>query len=98
MGPILVLLLACAQGLESLTAKKALGVTLAFGGGMVLAAEHDLRLRSGTLLGDLITFTDSFAFALYTVLGNKAATFYASVNMNAYNYFPVFILVFPLAV
>jgi len=98
MGPILVLLLACAQGLESLTAKKALGVTLAFGGVMVLAAEHDLSLRSGTLLGDLITFTGSFAFALYTVLGKKVAAVYDSVSMNAYNYLAGGILVLPLAV
>src|SRR5437899_7435215 len=47
----LVLLLACAQGLEFLTAKKALGMALAFGGVVVLAAEHGLSLRSGTLLG-----------------------------------------------
>ena len=73
-------------------------MTLAFGGVMVLAAEHDLSLRSGTLLGDLITFTGSFAFALYTVLGKKVAAVYDSVSMNAYNYLAGGILVLPLAV
>lgn len=98
MGPILVLLLACAQGLEALTAKKVFGMAVAFVGVTVLAAEHGLGLHSGTLLGDLITFTGSFAFALYTVLGKKVAAIYDSVSMNAYNYLAGGILVLPLAI
>jgi drug/metabolite transporter (DMT)-like permease len=97
-GPIAVLLMAWALGLEALTLKKALGMALAFGGVAVLAAEHGLSLRSGTLRGDLITLGGSLGFALYTVLGKRVAAEYDSVSMNAFNYFAGGLLILPLAV
>lgn len=97
-GPISILLMAWALGLEAVTLKKTLGMLVAFAGVVVLAAEHGLSLRSGTLRGDLITLAGSLGFALFTVLGKPVADRYDSVTMNAYNYLAGGILVLPLAV
>jgi drug/metabolite transporter (DMT)-like permease len=96
-GPISILLMAWALGLEALTTKKALGMALAFAGVVVLAAEHGLSPHSGTLPGDLITLAGSLAFALYTVLGKRVAEAYDSVSMNAYNFLIGAAIVLPLA-
>jgi drug/metabolite transporter (DMT)-like permease len=97
-GPISILFLAWALGLEALTVKKLLGMGLAFGGVAVLAAEKGLSLQSATLRGDLITLAGSLAFALYTVLGKRAAAVYDSVAMNAFNYFAGGLVVLPVAI
>ncbi len=97
-GPISVLLMAWALGLEALTLEKVLGMVLAFAGVAVLAAEQGLSLRSGTLRGDLITLAGSLGFATYTVLGKRVAEEYDSVSMNAFNYFAGGLLLLPLAV
>ncbi len=96
-GPISILLMAWALGLEALTLRKVLGMALSFGGVAVLAAEHGISPHSGTLWGDLITLTGSLAFALYTVLGKRVATRYDTLSMNAFNYFTGAALVLPLA-
>lgn len=97
VGPILILLLARLQGLEVLTARKLLGMALAFGGVTVLAVEHGISLHSATLRGDLITFLGSLSLALYTVLGKRVAAAYDSVTMNAFNYFAGALAILPLA-
>ncbi|HEX2711279.1 MAG TPA: DMT family transporter, partial [Candidatus Acidoferrales bacterium] len=98
LNPILILLLARLQGLEALTAKKVAGMAMAFVGVVVLGSEHGFSLRSGTLSGDLITFTGTLGLALYTVLGKRVAAEYDSVSMNAFNYFVGGILLLPLAI
>lgn len=97
-GPILVLLLAWAQGLERLTVLKVTGMALSFAGVTVLAAEEGLSLRSGRLLGDMITLAGSVGFACYAVWGKKVAAKYDTLEMNAYNYFAGALVVLPLAV
>jgi drug/metabolite transporter (DMT)-like permease len=96
MGPINVLLLARLMGLEAITARKVVGMGLAFAGVVVLVAEHGFRATGGTWVGDLITLTGSLAFCLYTVLGKRVAARYDSMAMNLYNYLAAGILVLPL--
>lgn len=98
MGPIYVLLLAWLQGLEALTWRKLAGMLVAFSGVIVLATEHGFSLQGGTLLGDLITLSGSWAFAFYTVLGKKVARKYDSVDMNFFNYLVGAGLILPVAV
>jgi len=71
-------------------------MALAFGGVAVLAAEHGLSLRAGTLRGDLITLVGSLAFALYTVVGKKVARLYDSVALNCFTGAAVACLLFGL--
>jgi len=98
MGPIHVLLFARLLRLEPITARKLAGMGLAFCGVALLASEHGLSLRAGTLKGDLITWCGSLAFSLYTVRGKKVATQYDSLAMNLYNYLAGAFLILPLAV
>ncbi len=98
LGPIWILLLAWAQGLEALTARKTVGMVLAFVGVTIIAAEHGLSLHSVTLRGDLITLAGSLGFSLYTVLGKKVAAAYDTVTMNACCYFAGALLALPVAV
>jgi drug/metabolite transporter (DMT)-like permease len=97
-GPITTLLLASLIRLESLTARKLLGMVLSFAGVGVLAAEHGLSLGSGTLRGDLITLGGSLGFALYTVTAKRVARGYDTVTMNTFNYLAGGLLILPLAV
>jgi drug/metabolite transporter (DMT)-like permease len=98
MGPIYVLVLAWLMGLESMTWKKILGMTLAFSGVVVLAGEQGFSLEGGSLTGDLITLAGSWGFAFYVVLGKKVAPRFESVEMNTFNYLTGAALILPVAV
>jgi drug/metabolite transporter (DMT)-like permease len=97
-GPILVLLLARAQRLESLTAGKVIGMGLSLAGVIILAGEQGLSFHSQMFAGDFITLIGSCGFALYTVFGKKVADKYDSVVMNTFNNAAGAVLLFPLAV
>ncbi len=99
VGPILVLLLACAMKLETLTASKAIGIAIAFTGAVILATEQGLDIHhSATLAGDLITFAGSAGFSIYVVLGKKVAREYDSITMNTFCLLTGAILLLPLAI
>jgi drug/metabolite transporter (DMT)-like permease len=97
-GPITILLLAWFQGLEKLTVKKLLGMSISFGGVALLAAEHGISLERGTLRGDLITLAGSLAFALYAVLAKPVTRKYHPITMNFFNYLTGAIVILPLAI
>jgi drug/metabolite transporter (DMT)-like permease len=102
VGPIITLLMARFFGLEHITWRKLGGMGLAFFGVAVLLAEKGLGPeflgRTGNWIGDLITFSGSTAFALYTVLGKRVAARYDSIALNLYVYAVGAILVLPLAI
>lgn len=97
LGPIFVLVLSAAFGLERLTARKITGMTFAFAGVVFLATE-DRAGPSSTLLGDVITLSGSLGFALYAVLAKRVAADYDTLTMNAFTHFAGMILVLPLAI
>jgi drug/metabolite transporter (DMT)-like permease len=96
MGPITILILAWAQGMEAATGRKILGSTLAFAGVTVLAVEKGLHLHSGTMVGDLLTLCSSAGFALYTVVAKKVSWKYDAVTVNTFNYGLSTILILPV--
>jgi drug/metabolite transporter (DMT)-like permease len=99
VGPILVLILACAIKQETFTTSKILGMAIAFSGAVILVTEQGLDIHhSATLAGDLITFTGSSAFSVYVVLGKKVAREYDSVSMNTFCLLVGAILLLPLAI
>ena len=98
IGPILILLLACAMKLEALTPGKIFGMALSFAGVAILAVENGLQLHSATLAGDLITIAGTSGFAIWAVLSKKLAGVYDTVSMNFYNLLVGAIIVLPLAV
>jgi drug/metabolite transporter (DMT)-like permease len=87
LTPILVLLLAGARGLEKITAGKLVGVLVALGGVVMLRAlDPNPHAGGATLLGDVLTFAGSFAFAVFTVLGKPATKQHGTVTVNTIAY------------
>jgi len=97
-SPIMILLLASAMRLESLTLAKLLGMTLCFAGVVILETEHGSPVHSPLLVGDLVTLTGVIGFSAYTVLGKKVARTYDTVSMNTFNAAAAAVLLLPLAV
>ncbi|MFQ5816771.1 MAG: DMT family transporter [Terriglobia bacterium] len=97
LSPIFILLLARWQRLEALTARKLLGMGLAFFGVVVLTSEHGFGSASPTFLGDILTLAAAISFSLYTVVGKKVARTYDTLTMNTFAYLIGAVLVLPLA-
>ena len=97
-GPIVILLLASALGLEKLTAAKSIGMAISFLGVLLLETEQGSPMHSPLLLGDVITLCGTIGFALYTVLGKRVAAAYDTISMNAFNSVVAAVLFLPVAV
>ena len=97
-SPIIILLLASAMRLETLTIAKALGMAICFVGVTLLETEHGSPVHSPLLVGDLITLAGVIGFSAYAVLGKKVARAYDTVSMNTFNAAAAAILLMPLAV
>jgi drug/metabolite transporter (DMT)-like permease len=98
IGPVIVLLLARALGLEILTAGKILGMAISFVGVFLLETEGGSPSNSPFLLGDTITFFGVIGFAVYAVLGKRIASKYDAVAMNTFNLAASAVLLLPLTI
>jgi drug/metabolite transporter (DMT)-like permease len=98
MGPIYTLALAVLLRVERATWRKAAGMAIAFGGIALLASENGISAHSSSLLGDGITMIGSLGFAMYAVLGKRAAERYDTLTMAAFNHFAGALLMLPLAI
>ena len=90
VGPIFVLLIAAAMGLERITLRKTAGMTLALGG--VAALAYQASRASGaapteaTIAGDTITAAACMLFSLFAVYGKRAAQRHSTVAVNGFAY------------
>lgn len=98
IDPVLILALACAMRIETLSFGKAIGVGLAFAGIMALETEHGSPANSPLLLGDLISLGAAVGFSVYAVLSKRAAEIYGSVALNTFNILVAAIVFLPIAV
>jgi len=98
VGPILILVLARLQKLETITLAKVLGMALSFAGVTILIGGDELRLHGGTWVGDLITIGGTLGFAIYTVMAKKVARHYDTISMNTFNNLAGAILLLPLGI
>jgi drug/metabolite transporter (DMT)-like permease len=98
MDPILILALARAMGIESLTPGKVIGVGLAFVGIVILETEHGSPAHSPLLLGDLISFGGAIGFSIYAVFAKRIAEEYDAVALNTFNCVAAAIVFLPVAV
>lgn len=83
LGPVMVLILACAMRLEALTVLKTIGAGVALAGVAVLATGKSAQSGGATLLGDALLFLGGLAFAYYTILMKEVADRYATLTLNA---------------
>jgi drug/metabolite transporter (DMT)-like permease len=96
--PILILLLASARGLERLTGRKLLGVTVALTGVVLLRKLDTSSHGDATLAGDFITFCGALAFSIFTVLAKPQAKRYGAVAVNTFAYAGGGLLMAPVTV
>ena len=83
LGPVMVLILACAMRLEALTVLKTVGAVVALAGVVVLTAGKEAHSSGATFLGDALLFVGGLAFAYYTILLKEVADRYATLTLNA---------------
>jgi drug/metabolite transporter (DMT)-like permease len=91
VGPIFVLLIAAAMGLERITLRKTTGMILALGGVAALAyqaAPHASGAgpTEATIAGDSITAAACVLFSLFAVYGKRAAQRHSTVAVNGFAY------------
>jgi len=98
IGPVIVLLLARALGLEVFTVGKILGMAISFVGVFLLETENGSPANSPFLLGDTITFFGVIGFAAYAVLGKRIVSKYDAVAMNTFNLVASAVLLMPLTI
>jgi drug/metabolite transporter (DMT)-like permease len=96
--PILILAMARAMGIESLTPGKIIGMGLALGGIVLLETEHGSPMHSPLLLGDLISLGGAIGFSIYAVLAKSIADEYDAIALNTFNCAGAAILFLPLAI
>jgi drug/metabolite transporter (DMT)-like permease len=84
LGPILILAMAGAMGLETLTAGKVLGMLISFCGVTVLETDNGSPLHSPLLLGDLISLAGTLGYSIYTVLAKRVAGTYDTISVNSF--------------
>jgi drug/metabolite transporter (DMT)-like permease len=97
LGPILILAMSRAMGLETLTPGKIFGMLISFSGVLLLESESGSLLHSPLLFGDLITLAGTLGYSIYTVLAKRVAGAYDSISMNTFNACVGAILWLPLA-
>jgi drug/metabolite transporter (DMT)-like permease len=91
VGPIFVLLIAAAMGLERITLRKTAGMMLALGGVAALAYQATAKRAAATsseatLAGDAITALACVLFSLFAVYGKRAAERHSTVAVNGFAY------------
>lgn len=98
IDPILILALARALGIESLSVGKVAGMVLAFAGIALLEIPNGPGVHSNILLGDCITLGGAIAFSVYTVLAKRVTADYDAIALNTFNCVGAAIVFLPIAI
>ena len=89
IGPIFVLLIAAASGIERITIRKAAGMVIALAGVAVLvqqASDPGPQQAQATLAGDAITAVACVLFSMFAVYGKRATERYSTIAVNGFAY------------
>ena len=99
IAPVIVLILARLVGLETISRRKAIGISLCFVGAVVLAAENGLSaVGSQTLKGDLITLQSVLGYSIFVIMAKRVEHKYDTVTLNFFNFLVAGIVLLPLAI
>lgn len=82
LGPVMVLILSCAMGLEALTILKSVGAAISLAGVAVLTTGKFGPGNPASVRGDLIMLLGTAVFAYYTILLKKVANRYDALSLN----------------
>lgn len=97
LTPILVLLLAAAARLERVTALKLCGMATAAAGVVLLQAKRE-QSSGATLSGDMFILLAALTFALFTVIGKRAAGGFSSLTVNTFAYAGGGLMLLPITI
>jgi drug/metabolite transporter (DMT)-like permease len=97
LGPLLVLLIAASIGQERLTARKVIGMVIAFGGIVVLQLDH-VKGSQATLLGDFYVLLGALCFAAFTVFGKSVSARHGGITVNTVAYVSGALLLAPIII
>ena len=89
LTPIFVLVIAAIAKQERITARKAAGMLIAFGGVALLNVAPSAEGAPGsrpTALGDLFVFLAAMTFSLFTVLSKNVSLRHSSITVNTFSY------------
>jgi drug/metabolite transporter (DMT)-like permease len=99
IAPVMVLILARMVGLETISRRKAIGISLCFIGAIVLAAENGFTaIGSQTLKGDLITLQSVLGYSIFVIMAKRVEHKYDTVTLNFFNFLVAGIILLPLAI
>jgi len=98
LSPVYTLVLAVLFRLENATLRKVLGMSVALGGVVLMAAGAGFNRHTPSLWGDLFTLIASLGFATYVVLGKRVAARYDSLTMTTFNFLFGALIVLPIAI
>jgi drug/metabolite transporter (DMT)-like permease len=98
LDPILILALARAMGIESISVGKVAGMAIAFAGIALLEIPNGRQPHTRVLWGDLITLGAAIGFSIYTVLAKRVTDDYDAIALNTFNCVGAAIAFLPLAV
>lgn len=97
VGPIFVLLIAAAAGIDRITLRKTLGMLIALGGVAVLVGQASVAQQAqATLAGDAITFAACVLFSMFAVYGKRATKLHSTVGVNGFGYLVGGLLLVPV--
>ena len=95
LTPVIVLSVAAAIGLESLSAGRLVGMLTALGGVALLQTGAG-KSSGATLAGDAWILLGAVTFAIFTVAGKKAAHSFSSITLNTFAYVSAGIALLPM--
>jgi drug/metabolite transporter (DMT)-like permease len=98
LDPILILALARAMGIESISVGKVAGMVIAFVGIALLEIPNGQHAHSRVLLGDSITLGAAIGFSVYTVLAKRVTDHYDAIALNTFNCVGAAIAFLPIAI
>jgi drug/metabolite transporter (DMT)-like permease len=98
LDPILILALARAMGIESLSVGKVVGMAIAFAGIALLEIPHGQPGHGRVLWGDSITLGAAIGFSIYTVLAKRVTDHYDTIALNTFNCVGAAIAFLPIAI
>lgn len=86
LTPITVLLMAVALGQERIGMRKVAGMSICFGGVMLLSQDQGDVSAPPTFFGDALVFAATMAFSAFTVFSKSERSRYGSVALNSIAY------------
>jgi drug/metabolite transporter (DMT)-like permease len=97
MTPMLVLLLAAAQGQEKIGVAKVIGMATAASGVAILQLSRNGN-SGATVAGDVFVFLAAFTFAIFSVSGKRVTGRFSNITLNTFAYCCAGVVLIPITI